>query len=79
MRERDERLIGIAHRCDVDFAGAYEDEIGALAGGQRSRAIGDAKIGRAIDRCKTHQAPEVERNTLSDAMRVQTIENSHAL
>src|SRR5262249_31180287 len=34
LRERNQRLVGIAHRSDIDIAGAYQDDVGPLAGCQ---------------------------------------------
>ena len=71
LRERDQRLIGIADRRDIDVAGAHEDQIGALARRERAGAVGDAEIDRAVDRGELDQPLGSSGIARADAMLMQ--------
>ena len=77
LRQRDQRLVGIADRRHVDVGGAHEDDVGALAGRERAGLVGDAEVDRAIERCELHQALHRQRHLVADAVLMQREQNAH--
>ena len=77
LRQRDQRLIGIADRRHVDVGGAHQDDVGALAGRERAGLVGDAEVDRAVERGELHQPLHRQRDLVADAVLMQREQNAH--
>ncbi len=63
--------IGISRRREVEIVRTQQDQVGALARRDRTRAVRDPEINRAVDRGELHEALERERHSRAEAMRVK--------
>src|SRR5262245_14852651 len=79
LRVGDEGLVRVGERRDVDVGRAHQNQVRALAGGERTGTIGDAEVGRAIERRELNEAFRRERYLLAEAVQLQAVEYAHAL
>src|SRR5262249_34973092 len=77
LRQRDDRLVGIADRRHVRVGGAYKNNVGPLAGAERAGLLGNAEIDRAVDLRELNQPFQGKAYLVTDAVLVQREQNAH--